>query len=251
MDINILLKRKEIVNDVLSNCNVIGRALRKNPETEETAGEIMTPDDEVTKPIVARSLTEAFGIVKSICQAYLIYGRYEDDNRLEKIDESNTYEENVKSTNAITDCKYRMLTGIPYTITIISDADIKVMDDEGTILARGSNLRFAYTPVRTDEYIKLQSTEISDVKVSYLWGDFGQYKLLLRMPERFNPGVTETIKSFAHKLMVDYVMGQVLKDQYPEKAKQYYQDYAADMEGLRKSLIPRLAYGRPYAADWS
>ena len=251
MDINILLKRKEIVNDILSNCNIIGRALRKNPETEETAGEIMTPDDEITKPIVARSLTEAFGTVKTICQQYLVYGRYEDDNRLEKIDERNVYEEDVKSTSATTSCKYRMLTGIPYTITIMSDADIKVTNDEGTMLARGTKLKFDYTPVRTDEYLKLQSTEISDVTVTYTWGDFGQYKLLLRMPERFNPSVTETIKSFAHKLMVDYVMSQILKDQYNEKSKEYYQYYIDDMEGLRKSLIPRLAYGRPYAADWS
>lgn len=251
MDINILLKRKEIVNDILSNCNIIGRALRKNPETEETAGEIMTPDDEITKPIVARSLTEAFGTVKTICQQYLVYGRYEDDNRLEKIDERNVYEEDVKSTSATTSCKYRMLTGIPYTITIISDADIKVTNDEDTMLARGTKLKFEYTPVRTDEYLKVQSTETSDVTVVYTWGDFGQYKLLMRMPERFNPSVTETIKSFAHKLMVDYVMSQILKDQYNEKSKEYYQYYIDDMEGLRKSLIPRLAYGRPYAADWS
>lgn len=251
MDINILLKRKEIVNDILSNCNIIGRALRKNPETEETAGEIMTPDDEITKPIVARSLTEAFGTVKTICQQYLVYGRYEDDNRLEKIDERNVYEEDVKSTSATTSCKYRMLTGIPYTITIMSEADIKVTNDEGTMLARGTKLKFEYTPVRTDEYLKVQSTETSDVTVVYTWGDFGQYKLLMRMPERFNPSVTETIKSYAHKLMVDYVMSQILKDQYNEKSKEYYQYYIDDMEGLRKSLIPRLAYGRPYAADWS
>lgn len=251
MDINILLKRKEIVNDILSNCNIIGRALRKNPETEETAGEIMTPDDEITKPIVARSLTEAFGTVKAICQQYLVYGRYEDDNRLEKIDERNIYAEDVKSTSASTSCKYRMLTGIPYTITIISDADIKVTNDEGTMLARGTKLKFEYTPIRANEYLKLQSTEISDVTVNYMWGDFGQFKLLMRMPERFNPSVTETIKSYAHKLMVDYVMSQILKDQYNEKSKEYHQYYIEDMEGLRKSLIPRLAYGRPYAADWS
>ena len=52
-------------------------------------------------------------------------------------------------------------------------------------------------------------------------------------------------------MMVNYVMAQVLKDQYAEKAKEYANLYAADMEGLRKALISRTAYGRKYAADWS
>lgn len=251
MKISIILRRKEIVNDIMTHCNVIGRSLRKNPETEETAGEIMTPDDIITKPIVARSLTEAFGQVKVICQQYLMFGRFSDDNRLEKIDESNRYSETVKSTPVTTACKYRLLTAIPYKISIMADSDVKVMDDEGTILARGTEILFNYTPVRDNEYLTLQSPQIANVTIDYIWGDFGKYELLLNMPAFFNPAVTETIKSCAHKMMVDYVMSQLLKDQYNEKAVEYAGEYAADMENLRKSLISRLAYGRPYASDWS
>lgn len=251
MKISIILKRQEIINDILANCNVIGRTMRKNPETEEAAGEIMTPDDPITKPIVARSLTEAFGEVKSVCQAYLMYGRFTDDNRLEKIDESNRYDEVVQSSPMTSNCKYGLLTGIPYTITVISDTDMKVMDNEGNMLARGTDMKFDYTPVRTDEYLTVQSDKPGNVSIYYAWGDFGKYELLLMMPAKFNPGMTETIKSHAHKLMVDYTISQVLKDQYAEKANEYAQQFALDKENLRKSLISRLAYGRPYAADWS
>lgn len=251
MRISITLKRQEIVNDVYTACNVIARTMRKNPEAEESAGEIMTPDDPLTKPLVARSLTEAFGEVKSVCQAYMLFGRFTDDNRLEKIDDRNSFEEEVKSSPVKTDCKYRFLTGIPYVITVISETDVKVMDEEGTILARGTEMKFDHTPVRTDEYLTLESESVTNVQIHYKWGDFGKYELLMEMPNRFNPSITETIKSYAHKLMVDYTVSQVLKDQYTEKANEYAQQFALDKENLRKSLVSRMAYGRPYAADWS
>lgn len=251
MKIEITIRRKEILNDVLANCNMIGRTLRKNPETEETAGEIMTPDDVYTKPIVARALTKAFGEVKRICQQYLMYGRFSDDNRLEKIDETNRYSETVEASPLAPQCKYRLLTGMPYRIHIEADHELKVMDDEGNILARGSEVQISYTPVRIGEYLTIYSTEKTEARVMYEWGDFGKYELLLCMPRTFNCGMTETIKNNAHGMMVNHVVAQVLKDQYAEKAQQYAAMYAEDAEGLRKALISRVAYGRPYATDWS
>lgn len=251
MKIDITLRRKDIMNDVLANCNMVGRTLRKNPETEETAGEIMTPDDAFTKPIVARSLTKAFGEVKRICQTYLMFGRLTDDNRLDKIDESNRFEERIEASPLAPGGKYRLLTGIPYRIYITSGVDLKVMDDEGTVLARGTDIQFTYTPVRMEEYLTIYCSEKYMVEVRYEWGDFGKYELQLCMPDSFNCGMTETIKTNAHGMMVNYVVSMILKDQYPEKAKEYAALYAEDAEGLRKALISRTAYGRRYAADWS
>lgn len=251
MNIDITLRRKEILNDVIVNCNMLGRTLRKNPDTEETAGEIMTPDDAFTKPIVARALTKSFGEVKRICQQYLMYGRFTDDNRLERIDEANRYEETIEASPLSPACKYRYLTGIPYKIRITADKPLKVMDNESNILARGTDVVFIYTPVRTGEYLTIYSTEKTTAEVRYLWGDFGKYEVLLNMPSTFNYAMTEVLKSSAHGMMVNYVISMVLKDQYPDKAKEYAALYAEDAEGLRKALISRTAYGRRYAADWS
>lgn len=200
---------------------------------------------------MARALTEAFGLVKTKCQQYLIYGRYTDDNRLEKIDETNSYEEQVTAGPATENGKHVLLTGIDHRITAQADIEIKVMDDEGNILARGTNVAFVYTPVRMDEYLVFYSAEETTVDVKYNWGDFGSYELELEMPKRFNIGMTESIKSAAHKAMVDYVMYSILKDQYAEKGKEYFELYTADLETLRTALIARSTYSRAYAADWS
>lgn len=96
-EIWIRLLKKQIVNDVAVQCNLIGRSLQKSEDTEETASEVMTPDDEATKPVVARAMTEAFGEVKRVCQQYLITGRDTDDNRLERINEMNRSTETISS----------------------------------------------------------------------------------------------------------------------------------------------------------
>ena len=251
MNISINLKKQEIVNDVTVMCNLIARQLSKNPATEELSGELMTPDDEQTKPVVARALTEAFGEVKRTCAAYLIYGRYTDDNRLEKIDESNRYEETVISRAGGTACKYHMLTGIPYLINVTSTVAAQVTDNEGNLLGRGTEIRIKYTPIRMNEYLTVKTTEEAKVSITYTWGDFGTYEMRLNMPECFNIGITETVKNCAHKMMTDYVMSHVLKDQLPEKGAEYASRFASDREALRNALIARIKYRRPYAADWS
>lgn len=251
MRIRINIKKKEIVDDILAKSNLLARQMSRNPQTEELAGDIMTPDDEQVKPIVARALTEAFGEVKRKCQQYLIFGRYYDDNRLEKIDEANIYNEKIESSALATDCKYSMLTGIEHRVTVTSDVEVKVMDKEENILGQGTNITFTYTPTEASEHLKVQSESISNVDIRYMWGDFGGYELELEMPKRFNIGVTETIKSSAHKMMVDYVMYSILKDQYAEKAQEYLKDYVADGDALRLALIARSNYSRAYAADWT
>ena len=251
MKIRINIRRKEIVSDVLANCNLIARSLAKKPETEELAGEIMTPDDEQTKPIVARALTEAFGEVKRTCQEYLIYGRLTDDNRLERIDETNRHEETVEAAPQGTACHYHLLTGILYRITATASKELRLADDEGNTLARGTDISLDYTPVRTDEYLTVACSETTSATVTYRWGDFGRYEVRLDMPPRFNIGMTETVKNCIHRLMTDYVMQAVLRDQYPDKAAEYATRFDSDRKALRDALLSRTRYRRPYAGDWS
>ena len=251
MRITIYIKKKEVVDDILAKSNLLARQMSRNPDTEELAGDIMTPDDELVKPVVARALPEAFGEVKRKCQQFLMFGRYNDDNRLEKIDETNIFSEDITSSPLTVSCKYILLTGIEHIIDVKSDVEIKVMDDESNILAKGSDISFKYTPVRINEHLTLYSPEKADVNIVYRWGDFGTYELELEMPKRFNIGMTETIKSNAHRMMVDYVMYNILKDQYAEKAQEYLKEYTSDGEALRIALISRSTYGRAYAADWT
>lgn len=251
MNISIELLKNELVNDLLTHCNQIASVLVMNPETEELGNDIMTPDDKFTKPIVARSLTMAFGKLKGICQKYLLYGRYSDDNRLEKIDETNHYDETVQSSPLLVNCKYSLLTGIPYVIKASADKEVSIMDNEGKVLGRGTDIQFSYTPVRMFENLTVKSTEQATVNIEYRWGEFGKFELLLEMPSRFNIGLTETIKSLSHACMVDYTMYAILKDRLPEKAQEYAAMHIQDAEELRKALRARTAYGRPYAADWS
>ena len=51
MRITINLNRKEITDDILAKSNLLARQMARNPETEELAGDIMTPDDEQVKQV--------------------------------------------------------------------------------------------------------------------------------------------------------------------------------------------------------
>ena len=91
-EIQILLKKRNIVNDVSAECNLLGRTMEIPTDSDrnplmELAGYIKSVDDEETKPVVARAVTEGYDIVKECCQRYLVFGREYDDNRLESLTE--------------------------------------------------------------------------------------------------------------------------------------------------------------------
>ena len=170
---------------------------------------------------------------------------------LERIDETNRYVENVEANPAATECKYHLLTGIPYTVKATSTEEVKIMDDEGSTLAQGTDIEFDYTPVRMNECLTVSSRDTTTVAITYLWGDFGHYEVRLDMPECFNISMTETVKSCTHRMMVDYAMYAILKDQYAEKAKEYAAAFTGEQEALRGALRSRVRYRRPFAGDWS
>ena len=123
----ISLLKKQIVNDVAAECNIIGRTLQRNPETEEQGSEIMTPDDELTKPIVARAMTEGFGEVKRVCQRYLLMGRDTDDNRLERINEMSKYSEIVSDKLG----GYDLVANTPYIISVKAEKPVTLVSAKG------------------------------------------------------------------------------------------------------------------------
>jgi hypothetical protein len=241
----ISLLKKQIVNDVAIECSIIGRTLQRNKETEEQGSEIMTPDDELTKPIVARAITEGFGEVKRMCQRYLVMGRDTDDNRLERINEM----ERVKETVSNMQGGYDLMSGTPYIIGVKASKPVTLVAANGWVIATlNGNSQTEYTPT-TSGRITLE-TEADKVELTYYHGTFGTLELELTMPANFNLGMTETAKSCAHRMIVDHVMYSLLLNQWPDKAVVYKERFNADMEGLRDAMQARTKFTRR-AADWS
>lgn len=251
MRIDIRIFKLQVVNDLVTECSVIGRTLALDEKLAEQASLIMTPDDALTKPIVARRITEAFSEIKSICRRYLIYGRDSDDNRLEKIDESTHTSETVAAKQSGTQCSISLMTGIPHRISINNEKEISVENERGEVVAKGTNLYFEYTPVSTAERLTLKCTadETQNVTVEYHWGEFGTLDLALNIPA-YNTGVTDKLKSSAHRYIVDYTMSGILRPQLPEKAAEYFSFSETDKSEIRSALSARMIYGRR-AADWS
>lgn len=241
----IRLLKKQIVNDVTIECNIIGRSLQLNAETEEQGSFIMDPESKLSKPVTARAITEGFGEVRRICQRYLIMGRDVDDNRMEKIDETNRYSE------AVTDGQggYDLLKGTSYTINVEADKPVTVFSASGTeIAALDKSGQFTYLPSETG-CIRLD-TESQKVNVVYSWGGYGALELELTMPGNFNLGMVETAKDCAHRMIVDHVIYTLLLNQWPEKSLVYKERFNADTEGLRRALQSRTRFCR-HAEDWS
>lgn len=176
--IAITIYKRQILTDVLAQTNQIGKMYEDDPTTSKLAGEIKSPDSDEMKPIVARSITEAVSIVKSLCQRYLRQGRDADDNRLERIVNAGT------------------TTG-------------------------------------TDNW----QTDASTGKDAQ-----GGVTLSLTMPDAFNYGVVETLKSYIHRLCVDHVMQDILINAIPDKAKVYIDKEEADKQNIISLLSSRLDF---------
>lgn len=78
------LRVKETVEDVLAACNMISKNLGE-AVSEELKADVSSPDSREHRSIVCRAHTEAFGMLKYKAMKYLVTGRTEDDNRLERL----------------------------------------------------------------------------------------------------------------------------------------------------------------------
>lgn len=241
----IKLQKRQITNDVQTECAIVGRTLQLSAEGEELGGNIMNPYSDLTRPVMARGMTEGFAEVKRICQRYLVMGKVTDDNRLERMDDSEKRTETVAGKEG----NYGLIAGVPYTIKAKADHDVALFDADGTFIGMSGNDEAVFhTPAKTGR-IRLK-TESGSVALTYSWGDGGSLDLNLCMPCSFNMGMTEAIKSSAHRMIVDHVMYSILFNQFPEKAGIYKERFLTDEEGLRKALQARTSFGR-HAEDWS
>lgn len=241
----ISLLKKQIVNDVATECSIIGRTLQRNPETEEQGSDIMTPDDEMTKPVVARAMAEGFGEVKRVCQRYLIMGRDTDDNRLERIDEMERHTETVTNKQS----GYDLVAETPYIISVKAVKPVTLVSVTGKkIKDTSGNSQVEYTPTISGP-ISIE-TEAEEVELTYSFGKFGALELELTMPPNFNLGMTETAKGNAHRMIVDHIIFSLLINQWPEKAAVYKERFNSDMDGLRAAMQSRTRFCR-HAEDWS
>lgn len=241
----IKLQKKQIANDVLTECAIVGRTLQLSAEGEELGGNIMNPYGDLTRPVMARGMTEGFAEVKRVCQRYLVMGKVTDDNRLEKIDERKTVEEIIRDGKG----RYDLVQHTTYLIGISSDQKVTLYSVHGNEIGTvNGNGIIEYSPAFSGP-ISLK-TEAASVKVTYLHGEFGELDLYLEMPASFNIGMTESIKSHSHRMIVDHIMFLIMFNQYPEKAGLYKDRFTTDIEGLRQALQARTAFGR-HAEDWS
>jgi hypothetical protein len=248
--ITIKLHKKQIADDVTVECNMIGAQLQQSKETQESGARIMTPDDDEIKPIVARAMTEGFGEVKRQCQKYLVTGRENDDNRREKINEMSTTTDTLKASSSGTQSTLNLVAGTTYTIRVSSSAQVKLMNGSTEVATVNGMKEFEYTPSAAAT-LTVVGDATTDVTIKYMWGDFGYYELRLALPESFNVGVTETLKSYAHRTIVDYVMSSVLFNQYPDRAKQYGDKVQEDMGKLADVLNSRVTNFTRRSADWT
>ncbi len=241
----ISLLKNQIVNDVTTECNIIGRTLQRNPETEELGSDIMIPEDDLTKAILARAITEGFGEVKRVCQRYLIMGRDTDDNRLERINEMERFTETVRNKLG----GYDLVANTPYIISVKADKPVTLVSSTGKKIEHtNGNSQVEYTPSISGR-ISLE-TDAEKVELSYCFGKFGTLELELCMPDNFNLSMTETAKSNAHRMIVDHIMFTLLINQWPETAAVYKERFISDMERLRYAVQARTRFSRN-AHDWS
>lgn len=255
-EIKIEFYKKQIVNDVGIECNLVGKNLQSTAiqgmDNDTIAAGIMAPDDDEVKPVVARSMTEAWDEVKKTCQRYLVYGRESDDNRLEKINEMAKTTENVLANSSGQTGNIELVKDTEYEIRVVSSQPVTVKfattDAEIGVL-NNSNDVIKYTPSQNGK-LKFVVSENEAIEVTYWSGPFGSYELILAMPPSFNTGMTSVIKSTAHRVMVDYVMSKILANQFPEKATSYYNSFDANNQKLLSVLNSRVKYTRR-THDWS
>lgn len=254
MKIIIEINQRQVINDVQVECNAVGRALQKTEGGTEIAAEVMTPEDRERYPIMARALTEAFGEVKRICQAYLVFGKTSDDNRLEEIGRECRDEETIIATQEGTAGLQKMRIGLLYRIEIDSfDSRVRILTDDRRVLGEIDSFGdIEYVPYRDQEYIIVENIKegVEYVSVSYIYTEPERYLLEMDMPCTFNIGMTGTIKNCIHRMMVDYVMTALLNDLLPEKGREYAGRYEGDSEGLRNALRSRTMLRRR-AEDWA
>lgn len=188
-NIEITIYLEQTCNDILAECNLIGKNLGENASAELQA-DIKSPDSPETRSIICRAHTEALGNVKLACHRYLMSGRTEDENRLERL-----------ATPVVSYTKEE--DGVVYTYTPVREGQWRKWHRIGDVII---NDGIVYT-------IPSGATEI-------ITPEYEKVELNLSIPD-FDTAVTDALKNHIHKYIVDYVMWRFLQNQANEKCYEY------------------------------
>lgn len=241
--VTILLNKRQILNDASVHTGILGKILQRNKETEEQGADLMNLESTSNKPIVARAMADAFGQLKELAAPYLAYGKYTADNRLESMDNVLHFAESLQLGEIGT---YDLVAGIRHVIRIKSQGGVCLTTTTGKMLGIfDKEGEVSYTPSTTCRLM------VSDqAAVVYCKPVYGVYELILAMPPSYNLGATESLKSAAHRFVVNSILRALLQLHFPEKAAIYAVEADNNTESIRSALRARIKYSRS-AADWA
>lgn len=265
-----------VVTDIAAALNALGRTMdvQENESLNKLASHIRNPEDGYNRPLLARAVTEGVDAIKEACQRFLMYGRTVDDNRLEALTQQHEHVGNIDINGLLNryrhgeDLRLMSLTlqqGVPLHFSFEADDGI-LFGGSFSFLVLGKEIAhykfedftdtvtFDYTPDVTGQtwlrmkvsddftYPELEGAYYLPFKVT--WQDYVDYGFDLRMPASFNTSLTSNIKTYAHRLLVDYAVARILFDQYPDGASKYSASADAACAGLIKTLNSRNRFQR-------
>lgn len=223
---------EQVANDILTKCNLISTSIRDEALADIRAN-VMEPDNPELRSIINRSVTEAFGEVKKVCQRYMKVGRTEDNNLLERMVSNVTYVTKDVEVQDMDENNHLL-----YNCTVSSTPTVVYTEDEGTTWkdeTSGNTVVPDATPTPKMVTKTITTDEIDTMT-------YEQIELELYIPN-FNVSVTDALKSHIHKYVVDYTMGRFLQDQVADKASEYAAmadgDGDSDLNKIRHDLTSR------------
>lgn len=229
---------EQVANDILAKCNLISTSIRDEALTDIKA-QVLEPDSPETRSIINRAVTEAFGNVKAACQRYLKTGRTIDDNTLERMVKEIVFVKKTVQEQAVDNMGcliydvslngdipvrcyregekyYNMETGELYHDADATQTAISTQPDDGH-QSTDEPTESASTTTATIEPVMVNKTITTDEIDRIIY----ETLLLELFIPNFNTSVTDALKSSIHRYIVDYTMGEFLRDQLADKSGEY------------------------------
>lgn len=214
---------EQVANDLLTKCNLISTSVRDEALADIKA-QILEPDSPETRSIINRAVTEAFGNVKSACQRYLKTGRTIDDNTLERMVKDIVFAKktvNVQATDNMGCLIFNVaLDGDTPVQCYKEDEKYYNLEDGELYYDAEAEPQEGETPVTADITPVMVNETITTDEVDRIIYEVVVLELFI---PNFNTSVTDALKSSIHRYVVDYTMGEFLRDQLADKSAEYTQ----------------------------
>jgi hypothetical protein len=124
--IKITIDLGQVCNDILTKSNLISKSILDKALADIRA-DVSTPDGDETRSIICRATTEALANVKYAAQRWMMKGRVEDNNNLERLVSSITYKKDTSGAattevESVTYEKVELDMNIPNFNIAVTDA---------------------------------------------------------------------------------------------------------------------------------